>query len=79
MGIPGVPENNLSLWVKVLFMFLRKRDGNVPHPLAVYAWRPSILFTFLRLGQAIRRTNELEERAKRLAMYWAAQQIECPL
>ena len=77
LRLKGIEEKQRGLLVRMFFRILRWRQGHVPAPLQVYAWRPAILWHFLGLGRAIRRRGRLSPRLKGLAMYWTARNVEC--
>ena len=78
MRLQGIQEDKAGLFTRILFKLLRRRTGRVPKPLTVYAHRPKIMRSFLRLGQAVQKGDELPARVRRLSMYWTAKLVECP-
>jgi hypothetical protein len=77
MRLKGVKSSEGSWFVRVAFWFLARKLGQVPAPLRVYAYRPSIMRGFLGLVRAVESPGVLPERLKRLAMYWTARLVEC--
>lgn len=77
MRLKGVKNGEGGWLVRIVFRFLRRRDGRVPNPLRIYAYRPPIMKAFLDLAGKVRRSGDLPDRLKRLAMYWTSRSIEC--
>lgn len=77
MRIKGIDPGKVGLWTRLLFNWLRRRQGRVSDPLRAYAYRPAILWGFLRLARVIRRRGVLDPRLKGLAMYWTARNVDC--
>lgn len=77
MRLKGVQTGKGGWFVRVAFWFFGRKLGKVPAPLRVYAYRPSIMRSFLGLVRAVERPGALPERLKRLAMYWTARLVEC--
>lgn len=77
MRIGGVRDGEGSPVVRLIFHLLRRRSGQVPKPLRIYAHRPGILLGFGRLTRAVESPGPLPDRLKRLAMYWTARLVEC--
>lgn len=77
MRIIGIDGEKGSRLLRIFFWFMKLRLGRVPPPLRVYAYRPAILWAFLRLARVIRRKGALPPRLKGLAMYWTARTVEC--
>jgi len=77
MRLDGVNARDCTFVTRILFWFLRLRSGHVPAALRIYAYRPSILLSFLRLAGVVRREGELPQRLKGMAMYWTARTVEC--
>lgn len=75
--LKGIQDGEGGWLVRIVFRFLRLRDGKVPNPLRIYAYRPPIMRAFLALARKIRRPGKLPDRLKRLAMYWTSRTIEC--
>jgi hypothetical protein len=75
--LKGVKSGEGGWFVRVVFWFLTQKLGQVPAPLRVYAYRPSIMRGFLGLARVVERPGVLPERLKRLAMYWTARLVEC--
>ncbi len=78
MRLQGVKKENAGPFVRILFRLLRWRTGKVPKPLTVYAHRPAILRSFLKLGRTVQGSDQLPARLRRLVMYWTARLVECP-
>jgi len=77
MRLDGVKRAEGGMVVRILFWFLRRRHVRIPAPIRVYAYRPAILWSFLRLARVVRRRGALSPRLKGLAMYWTARTVEC--
>lgn len=77
MRLKGVQSGEGGWFVRVAFWFLARKLGQVPAPLGVYAYRPSIMRGFLHLVRAVEGPGVLPDRLKRLAMYWTARLVEC--
>ncbi len=77
MRIAGIEDEQGGLLLRMFFRFMRLRLGGVPLPLRIYAYCPSIMWSFLRLARVIRRKGALPPRLKGLAMYWTARTVEC--
>jgi hypothetical protein len=77
MRLKGVETGQGGWFVRVAFWFLGRKMGKVPAPLCVYAYRPSIMGSFLGLVRAVESPGVLPDRLKRLAMYWTARLVEC--
>lgn len=77
MRLKGVKSGEGGWFVRVVFWFLARKQGEMPAPLRVYAYRPSVLKGFLGLVRVVESPGVLPERLKRLAMYWTARLVEC--
>jgi len=77
MRLKGVKDKEGGWFVRLVFRFLRWRDGRVPNPLRIYAYRPPVMRAFLNMSRKISSSGDLPDRLKRLAMYWASRSIEC--
>lgn len=77
MRIVGIESKKGGFLLRIFFWFLKLRLGRVPPPLRVYAYRPGIMWSFLRLARVVRKKGALPPRLKGLAMYWTARSVEC--
>jgi len=77
MRLKGVQIGEGGWFVRGVFWCLARKLGQVPAPLRVYAYRPSILRSFLGLVRAVESPGVLPARLKRLAMVWTARLVEC--
>lgn len=77
MRLKGVQTGEGNWFVRVVLWFLARKLGNVPSPLRVYAYRPSIMRGFLGLVRVVERPGVLPTRLKRLTMFWTARLVEC--
>jgi AhpD family alkylhydroperoxidase len=63
---------------RIVYAVARRRFGQVPEPLTVYAHHPRVMMTTIRHEASVQKWKALDPACKSLAVLRAAQVIGCP-
>jgi hypothetical protein len=76
--IEGVPENRASLLTRIGYWFARRKVGDLPRPLPIYAHNPWIMRAYGTFELLSERATLADKRLKILASIKTGTIVGCP-